>query len=177
MAEAFVALVSGAPATGLTPTWASAYDANTGEAKTGPSITELGGGVYTFNPPSDYDLAGIIDLGATASPRYQLARADSVEVVAALAGGPLTGLSPTWSSLVDVATGGAIDQPTIEELGSGLYTFTAPRVTAHALGIIDFGATASPRYWAWETAVGQRPTPQGGAAGPAGGGLGILARS
>ena len=63
---------SGAPQTGLSPTWSSLHDTN-GTDKSGqaPSISEVGGGWYKFSvtkgtaPWDGADLIGVLDGGST----------------------------------------------------------------------------------------------------------------
>lgn len=56
---------------------------------------------------------------------------------------PLAGLVPTWYSYKTIATGADAAQPVIAELSGGLYKTDVPDTEA---GILDFGATAYPRY-------------------------------
>lgn len=145
-----------APLTGLSPTWHAAFNAVSGAAVTGPAISELGSGLYSFTRPTSYDFTGLIDLTAAASPRYYLVTAERVEVLAAfnVSAVPLTGLTPSWVSLFRVSDSSAVAQPSFTELGSGLYKFPPPYVGEHVTGVIDLGATASPRYSLFEYAVG-----------------------
>lgn len=69
---------SGAPLAGLTPTWASLRNVADGTDQSGsaPAISEIAGGMYKFTRPTGgglgvMHLAGIIDFGASANPRYQ----------------------------------------------------------------------------------------------------------
>jgi len=66
-------LATGAPLAGLSPTFYSLYNVNAGRAATGgetPSITAIGGGLYKFTPTTSLHMAGFVDFGATAYPRY-----------------------------------------------------------------------------------------------------------
>lgn len=66
-------------------------------------------------------------------------------------GEPLAGLTPTWASLVNVEDGVVVvAQPTIREVGSGVYAFskTVP-FGKHYVGILDFGLQADPRFYTW----------------------------
>lgn len=63
---------TGAPLTGLTPTF-STYKDDTGSNLAQPSITEIGGGAYKFTPTFADLTKGIVyvvDAGATAASRY-----------------------------------------------------------------------------------------------------------
>jgi hypothetical protein len=141
-----------APLAGLTPTWLATFDAESGDPASEPAISEVGGGAYKFEYPTDVDdFCGIIDLGASATPRYLLAAAyGSASFMATDAdGAPLTGLSPTWSLLKDVETDEDVDEPVITELGDGIYKFERP---SNAFGIVDLGASATPRYLSFSSA-------------------------
>lgn len=143
---------SGAPLAGLAPAWDAAWDA-VAETVIGspPAFVELAGGLYKFVSPDGVDLAGFIDLTATASPRYLPVIAGTVGIIPALglAGAPLSGLVGTmvWDVLRNVETNAPLTPPAFTELGaSGLYKFTLPDPGDQAAGIVDLGATASPRY-------------------------------
>lgn len=134
---------SGAPLN-VTPTWATCIDATTGAAASEPVITALGGGMYGITAPDD--VAGVVDFGATALPRYAVLHSSSVTVVAAfdVDGEPLSGLSPTWLSWRSLGGSGAVTpQPTITELSGGLYRVNDP--ADGAVGVLSFGPTALPR--------------------------------
>lgn len=62
---------TGAPLAGQTPTF-STYKDTTGANVSQPSITDLGGGAYSFVPvfPTDRGLAFVVN-GGSASPPYQ----------------------------------------------------------------------------------------------------------
>jgi hypothetical protein len=138
---------SGAPLTGLTPTWACLRDVRTEQAAAEPAITELGLGLYSSQVPAG--VAGIVDLGVTAYPRY-------VHVESALShwptfaafavdGSPLPLLNPTWHSVVTTSGGSAITpQPTFTGLGGGVYRVNG--LSPGHCGIVDLGTTADPRY-------------------------------
>lgn len=146
----------GVPLATLTPTWTTYKNAVTNTSQTSPTISNLGGGNYKFTPTGT-NPAGIIDLGAAASPRYLVyAPRTSVWVFGVFNsdGLPVTGLTPTWSALKKVSDGTDYSpQPAISELGSGLYktTLLSERVT----GVLDLGATTTPRYLAHDN---DRPT-------------------
>ena len=147
----------GAPQAGLTPTWATCINATSGAPVTPTAITDIGGGQYAFAVAAG--VAGIIDLGATAHPRYVLIPAGDVTTLAAFGadGSPLAGLTPTWASWRVAATGAdATPGPTITELSGGLYRVDAP--PDGEVGVLDLGATASPRY----ATVGDEVTGGGG---------------
>lgn len=136
---------NGAPLAGLTPTWVACLVASTGATASQPSITEVGGGLYVFALPDDR--AGVIDLGATAFPRYvTVSNADATVFAAYDADGePLAGLTPAWASWRVAATGAdATPGPAITELSGGLYRVESP--PDGEVGMLDLGATASPRY-------------------------------
>jgi len=59
---------SGAPLAALVPVWASYLNADTAVAATGPTFTELSGGLYKFTSPSTGHYVGAISLGTTALP-------------------------------------------------------------------------------------------------------------
>lgn len=135
----------GAPLAGLTPTWAVCLVASTGAPASQPAISPVGGGLYALALPADR--AGILDFGATASPRYVVVANADVTVLAAfgLDGAPLPSLTPTWASWRVAATGAdATPGPAITELSGGLYRVESP--PDGEVGVIDLGATASPRY-------------------------------
>ncbi len=139
-----------APIPSLTPTWLTYLNATTGSSQGAPSITEVGGGSYKFDP-SGTDPCGIIDLGGTANPRYLLyynpGAAPALFVFAAFDefGAPLAALTPTWNNLKRVSDGtDYTPQPSLTALSGGLYKTTW--VSTHVTGMIDLGATAYPRY-------------------------------
>lgn len=138
--------LAGAPLAGLTPTWAAFVNASTGVAATQPTITALGSGLYKIVGPAPL-CCGVLDLGATASPRYVLVSTSNEAVLLAvgLDGTLLTGLTPTWSTYRNRVTGSAITpEATFTHLGSGMYRVNSP--AADAVGIVDLGATANGRY-------------------------------
>lgn len=63
---------TGAPMTGLTPTF-SVYKDDLGADKTPPGISEVGGGAYKFTVTvaSERGVVYVVDGGASAAPRYQ----------------------------------------------------------------------------------------------------------
>lgn len=132
--------LTGAPLAGLSPTWSVYLDATTGTTSAGPTITDATEGQYTATPTSD-DHAGIVDFGATASPRYVHVGAVNVATFAAFGsdGAPLAGLTPTWAAWTGT-------DPAITELSGGLYKIAS--TTDSDTGILDLGATAFPRYLA-----------------------------
>jgi hypothetical protein len=175
---------SGAPLAGQTPAWEAQYDAATGASKSlaGPAFRELGGGLYAFDRPLDYDLVGVVDMGEGANPRYGLAPARTRESLALYratsltlpagegedpevipAGAPLTGASPVFTTLLRATSETAVaEPPMIQELGGGVYTFPRPSPDEHWVGIIDGGADASPRYHYFEVGRGLRPVAKPG---------------
>lgn len=137
---------SGQPDASLTPGWVVYLDAVTNTPQAAPVITNLGNGNFKFIPTGT-NPAGLLDLGATALPRYLVHSALStvwVFGVFDLAGQPLTGLTPTWVSLKKQDGTNYTPQPAISELAGGLYktAFLDERVS----GVIDAGSTANPRY-------------------------------
>ena len=138
---------AGTPLAGLTPTWVTYRNAVTGLAQTSPTISELGNGLYAF-VPSGTDPTGVIDFGASASPRYQVyAALSTVRVFAAFKknGTLLTGQTPVWNSLKRTSDAtNYTPQPSFTEIGNGLYKTAI--VEEHVVGTIDLGAPASPRY-------------------------------
>lgn len=138
-----------APDAGLTPAWVVLYDAATGLPIAQPTITNIGDGLYQIGAGLSAASAGLIDLGATALPRYlHLDNAIGTTVAAYdLSLAPLTGLAPSWDSFVD-DVGAPAAQPSLTELGGGLYRidYSGP---ASRSGVLDLGATASPRYYSW----------------------------
>jgi len=137
------------PLAGLSPTWVALFNASTGLPIAQPTISNLGSGLYLIGSGLSGTSAGIIDLGATAVPRYLHLYAAAPGTAAAFDGAsvPLAGLSPTWDSFVDDA-GAPASAPTITELGSGLYRIDYSGPNSRT-GVIDFGATAFPRYSTW----------------------------
>lgn len=147
----------GAPLAGLAPTWAVCLVASTGAPASQPSIAPVGGGLYVLALPAD--VAGIIDLGATALPRYVLVSAADATVLAAYDadGTPLDGLEPEWASWRVAATGDdATPGPVVTKLSGGLYRVESP--PDGEVGVLDLGATAAPRY----VGVGDELTGGGG---------------
>jgi hypothetical protein len=70
-----------------------------------------------------------------------------ISFVNSVTNAPITGLTPIWTSLVKVSDGTAYSQPTISEVGGGIYKFTAT-LTEDVVGRIDGGAgvATSDRY-------------------------------
>jgi hypothetical protein len=138
---------AGAPLAGLTPAWVAYLNATTGVAiGLQATLVDLGGGLYRVDGLSSV-ACGILDLGATARPRYVLVGSDDETVVAAFdaTGAPLAGLTLAWASYVDEATGAAVTpQPTFTPLGSGLYRIDG--IGTGTVGVLDLGATALDRY-------------------------------
>jgi hypothetical protein len=151
---------TGVPLAGLTPTWVAYLNATTGVAiGTQATIAPLGGGLYRVDGLTA-PACGILDLGATARPRYVLVGSDVETVVAAfdVTGAPLAGLTLAWASYVDEATGAAVTpQPTFTPLGNGLYRIDG--IGAGTVGVLDLGATALDRYPQLGGAVGTDVTP------------------
>lgn len=140
-----------APLAGLTPTWVTYVNAVSGAPQAGPAFTDLTLGQYKFTP-SGTTPAGLIDLGATAVPRYLVYYAFSAVVVWGAFdedGLPLAGLTPTWTSLRLVSDGTAYAQPAITALGNGLYKTNW--ISDHVSGAIDLGATSYPRYYHYDS--------------------------
>ncbi len=139
-----------APLAGLTPTWVVHVDATTGSAASQPTITDLTGGSYSFEPVSN--AVGILDLGGTAVPRYMVfsGQLSDLFVFAAFDeyGDPLAGLVPVWSNLVGMDAV-AVTQPDIDELSGGLYK--TELLEDHVTGAIDLTATAWPRYYHYDS--------------------------
>lgn len=146
--SAFTAYVAGVPTSGLTPSWHVVYDADTGvEQTTGlPSFNDLGGGLYSFEVPAGYEFTGIIDLGATAAPRYRVYKAAGIETFGAFDPAPAIGLTPTWDVYKNLDTGANVTAPTFTELGKGMYKFSKPAAGDPLGGVIDLGAGREPRY-------------------------------
>ncbi len=150
---AITATNASGPITGLTPVFIGYYNAETGSSQTAPTITEIGQGNYKFTPTGSYP-AGLIDLGATAVPRYLVfSTVSRYKVFAAfdIDRAPLAALSPLWLSLKKIGDNTDYSQPVIEQLGSGLYRtgWTAD----HTVGIIDLGSTAYPRYYQYDSEI------------------------
>jgi hypothetical protein len=140
---------SGSPLTGLSPTWSCLWDVRTGVAPAQPAITEVGStGLY--RTAINEGLAGIVDMGATAEPRYvlvdsTLSHYHAIAAYDVVTGAPLALLNPTWSAVVTTATGdAATPQPAFSGLGGGVYVITG--LSPGLAGIADLGATADPRY-------------------------------
>lgn len=139
---------TGAPLTGLTPTFSALYRADTLQPITTlPTISEVGGGVYKYTSPVDA-ATGMISMGATASPEYQFLPSNTETTFAAFSastGAPLTGLTPTFTSYRNGTTGAVISpSPDITEIGNGIYVVES--MADGAVGQVDLGATATPRY-------------------------------
>jgi hypothetical protein len=175
VSEVFTGYVGGAPTAGLEPEWHCVYDAITGDEQLvavgegvfepdGPTIVDVGGGLYAFERPlvssglEEIDFCGILDLGATvdSSHRYLVARARTVEVFGAFDPAPVAGISPTWSTYKRVSDGADQSQPSITELGKGLYRFDRPASGDQVAGVIDLGAARTPRYLGFD-AQNDRP--------------------
>lgn len=140
--------VSGAPLTGLTPTWSCLRDVRTAQAASEPAIAGLGSGIYSSQVPAG--VAGIIDFGVTALPRYVhigsgLSHWPTFAAFAAADGSPLAALNPTWTAVVTTSGGSAITpQPSFTGLGGGVYRIDG--LSPGHCGTVDLGATAEPRY-------------------------------
>lgn len=69
------------------------------------------------------------------------------------AGAPLAGLTPTWTTFKDVIAGtDYTPQPTVAEIGLGMYSVPLVTIVGMRLaGILDFGATANPRYITYDS--------------------------
>jgi len=138
-----------APAPSPTSAWLIYVSAATQVAATGPTITEVGGGLYSCQPDPTY--AGIVDLGPAAAPRYVVLLPLSLTVVPVFnaAGTPTSGLSGgfTWDTYRDVTTGGSIaPPPTCTDLGGGLYRIDG--LSSTSAGILDFGVGQNPQRMA-----------------------------
>lgn len=136
----------GDPLVGLTPTWA-AYEALDGSpAGSEPTIEAVGGGQYrVLDMP--VDRCGIVDLGASAEPRYVFVGARSGVAFGAfdLDGEPLAGLVPTWDTVRTAATGVVVSpEPSVVELADGLYR--VDDLGSDECGILDLGESANPRH-------------------------------
>jgi hypothetical protein len=68
----FYSASTGAPLTGLTPTFTT-YTDTSATPVAQPVISEIGGGAYKFTPvlTASQGIVYVVDGGATASPRYQ----------------------------------------------------------------------------------------------------------
>lgn len=133
---------AGDPLTGASPSFLSAFDASTLLAlPSSPAITEVGNGIYTFEGAAA--LAGLVDGGATASPRYAFVRPrdNNVFVVYDSDGAPQTGLSPTMTRRV-ASTGASVAALPIVELATGLYGFAYPDPAEVQVADIDTGGDA-----------------------------------
>lgn len=143
---------SGAPLTGLSPSWYCIFDAALEVAYTpAPAIGEIGtSGVYKFAQPEGIDITGIIDLGASATPRYMAYGADNYVTFVAwdVTPTPLAGLTVVWNVCVDVEGNAFTPQPIRVELGLGMYKIE--RHTGRAVGILDT-VTGVPRYIAYDS--------------------------
>lgn len=119
---------TGAPLTSATPVL-TVYKARTGTNLTPPAISHLGGGLYGFSPTQTDANSGLGYLVTTGANPERLAGAfasDRDLVVFALydsTGAPASGATPTFASYVD-SSGNALAQPSITNLGGGLYGFT-----------------------------------------------------
>jgi hypothetical protein len=138
---------SRAPLSGLTPSWATYVHPGTGSSATGPAIAELGTGTGLYSFSIDDDHCGVIDLGASATPRYVAVVSVNTPtfVLFDSSGVPLAGQSPIWNACVDASDGSSATEPTITELSGGLYRIDDPPATT--VGIIDGGSSAVPRYF------------------------------
>lgn len=137
----FVTDSNGDPLRGLTPTWHVYRDVQTGNPKAEPAITELAStGLYMFQ--SDDGASGIIDAGATATPRYYEVVVSGLWFTFAVfdsSSAPKTSAAPAWECLVKTSDGSNVSQPAISELGGGLYKIdmTSALQSAPIAGIID----------------------------------------
>ncbi len=146
---------AGNPLPSESPTWLGAWEAATGAAlAANPTITQLSSGLYKFTRDNT-DMAGMIDMGASATPRHVLVRAMAYPVFAAfdLNFQPKTGLSPTWNTLVKVSDGSNYTpQMTFTELGQGVYRVNAQAdPDEHVAGEIDLGSGHYPRYLIYDS--------------------------
>ncbi len=157
---------SGAPLTGLTPSWHALFNAETESPYTPqPAFAEIGGGLYKFNQPTGIDITGIIDFGATASPRYMVLTAERFVTFAAFDATttPLAGLTIVWDVIEDVEGNAFTPQPTRIPLGLGVYKIASH--SGRAVGVLDMTAAATPRYAFYDSdeaeAVAEAVTPDG----------------
>lgn len=154
---------AGSPLAGAAPSFL-AYADGSGEARTPPSIIELGSGLYTFAATYYDEQAGtayLVDGGASAEPRYYSGAMGLLVAFAFYgdAGAPLAGLTPTFASYRD-RDGASLEQPAIVGLGGGLYGFT-PSASARAAGatyLVVPGASALPAYYSG-TVPDEEPAP------------------
>jgi len=67
----FYSASTGAPLTGLTPTFTT-YSDTSGTPVAQPAVSEIGGGAYKFTPTltANQGIVYVLDAGATATPRY-----------------------------------------------------------------------------------------------------------
>jgi hypothetical protein len=76
---------------------------------------------------------------------------DFVIAVYDVNGDPLPGVTPTWVFLKDVGTGSDVTPPDVTHISNGVYKAArAALLEQHIAGLIDFGASAKPRYVLYE---------------------------
>jgi hypothetical protein len=130
--------------------WLEYRDAVTGDSLSPPSFSEFDDGEYGA-PRLANTHCGIVDMGSSASPRYlHLACAlPQTFAVWATDGAPVVGAEPVWTTFKDGITGFNIgSSPVLEPLaiGSYIYRIVEPDPPHFAMGIINLGESASPRY-------------------------------
>lgn len=139
------------PLAGLTPSWHVVVDAGTGAPiSPQPTFTDIGDGLYQIGSALTSSGSGIIDLGATALPRFIHVDGSSHSTAAAYDSAtelPIAGLTPIWDSIVD-GGGLPVAGPAFTDLGLGLYRIDYSGPDSRA-GVIDFGVGRSPRFSQW----------------------------
>lgn len=97
-----------------------------------PPVVNLGGGLYSFLPTAEDELAGrayVLDGGAAAAARLQVGGVGTLKVLATYdADGALASSAtlPAFASYVSAANGAPLAQPAIVLLAPGLYGFQPP---------------------------------------------------
>lgn len=139
----------GAPATGASPAFAAYKDAN-GNNRAQPTIHEIGGGLYGFTSTDPDDLAGTAYLVSTGQyPAYYGGAVGNLIAWALYnaSGTPFSGAIPVFIKYVN-EDGGDEVQPTINNLGDGLFGFvpTTDDIQQGRAYLISSGSGAYPEF-------------------------------
>lgn len=120
-----------------------------GAARTPPTIRNLGGGCYGFDPSLADEAIGcgyLIDAGAASSPQYSFGTIGNLAVFFALfdnAGAPLTTATPAIATYKNPDGTNATPIPSVSHFGGGLYGFV-PSDSDRVLGVGYEGSSGSP---------------------------------
>jgi hypothetical protein len=166
-----------APLTTATPGFGKYVD-RSGASRTAPSVTHLGGGIYSFTPSDDDEATGVaflLDGGVGAEPRFlsgAIHLPDNsnqfwVFHFVTSAGALWAGAAPSVGRYVDVS-GASRTPPSLVSLAAHLYCLSpsSADVDARAVARIDAASGAVPEYWSLATATKVVPPPAPASASP-----------